>query len=258
MKYTLFSRNDEYSNQVCTRIRDCFSDLNGFSYDDHSPDLVICVGGDGTILRAIHFYLDQLDRILFAGIHTGTLGFFTDYTNDELDLFIHDVLCHQAEIEKSPLLELKAENSDDTVYAFNEFRIGSFKNTVSYEIYIDGEFFETTNGSGVCIATQAGSTGANRALLGAVVDNGLEIIQLTEIMPVFHKNHHSLRNPYIMKSDRVLKLRGKSIKESDVCADYLEYHYPESEEIEIRTSDKQVSFVRFRPYSYLKRLRNLF
>lgn len=140
MKYTLFSRNDEYSNQVCTRIRDCFSDLNGFSYDDHSPDLVICVGGDGTILRAIHFYLDQLDRILFVGIHTGTLGFFTDYTNDELDLFIHDVLCHQAEIEKSPLLELKAENSDDTVYAFNEFRIGSFKNTVSYEIYIDGEF----------------------------------------------------------------------------------------------------------------------
>lgn len=258
MRYTLFSRQDDFSNEICRKIHELFADRLGYVYDDHTPDLVICIGGDGTILRAIHYYIDQLDHIAFVGLHTGTLGFFTDYTRDELETFISDVLEHHAEVEESPLLEMKTPEDNTVYYAFNEFRIGSFHNTVSYEIFIDGEFFERTTGSGICIATQAGSTGANRGLMGAVVDNGLDIMQLTEIMPVFHKNHHSLRNPYIMKSDRTLTIQGESLKETDICADYMEFRLPKASRLDIRTSEKKVRFARFRPYSYLKRLRNLF
>lgn len=258
MRYTLFSREDEFSNELCKKIHELFDIRLGYIFDDHFPDLVICVGGDGTILRAIHYYVDQLDHLAFVGIHTGTLGFFTDYTSKEFEGFVKDVLTGKAEIEASPLLEMRVNDEDEVNYAFNEFRIGNFHNTVTYDISIDGEFFEQTTGSGICVATQAGSTGANRGLMGAVVDNGLDIIQLNEIMPVFHKNHHSLRNPYIMKSDRILQIEGDSLKDSAICADYLEYHFPHAKKLEIRTSPKKVYFARFRPYSYLKRLGNLF
>lgn len=256
MIYSLFSRQDSYSNKLCQEIFEFLNDIKGWEYNDLDPELVICVGGDGTLLRAIHEHLDQLDKILFVGLHTGTLGFFTDYTKEEFGDFLYDITHKTAKIETSSLLEMHAQ--DEIYYALNEFRIGSFLNTVNYTIYIDGEFFERTSGSGICVCTQAGSTGANRGLEGAVVDNGLDVLELTEIMPVFHKNHHSLKNPYIMRSDRELTVKGESLKISEICGDYLNLDIKNASTLTIRSSDKKVRFARFKPYSYLKRLRNLF
>ena len=72
-------------------------------------------------------------------------------------------------------------------------RIESFSKTLILDIYLDHEFFERATGSGICVSSQAGSTAVNRALNGAVIDSGLEVMQLCEIMPISHKNHHSLR-----------------------------------------------------------------
>lgn len=44
-------------------------------YDDNNPDIVCVIGGDGTFLSAIHKYIHRLDKTIFTGIHTGTLGF---------------------------------------------------------------------------------------------------------------------------------------------------------------------------------------
>lgn len=46
-----------------------------FVFDDINPEIVISVGGDGTLLRAMHMYEYQLDRVRFLGVHTGHLGF---------------------------------------------------------------------------------------------------------------------------------------------------------------------------------------
>ncbi|MGD9886799.1 MAG: NAD(+)/NADH kinase, partial [Bacilli bacterium] len=54
--------------------------------DDEHPDVVFSFGGDGTMLAAIHLYLDQLEHIKFVGINTGKLGFFTDFDKEELPL----------------------------------------------------------------------------------------------------------------------------------------------------------------------------
>ena len=49
---------------------------------------MIFIGGDGTLLYAVQKYLDLLDDVNFVGIHTGTLGFFTDYTEEEYPVTI--------------------------------------------------------------------------------------------------------------------------------------------------------------------------
>lgn len=257
MKYTIVLREDKYSANVGKQIRQRLN-FNGWIFDEKYPDLVICVGGDGTMLRAIHMYMEQLDTLQFVGIHTGTLGFFTDYTYGELENFLNDVIKNEPVIESFPLLEIQLPETKQSFYSFNEIRIDGMGKTIHLMIYIDGEFFESTAGSGICISTQCGSTGANRALSGAVVDSGLQILQLCEIMPISHHNHSTLRNPYIMRVDRKIDIKITSSNPVYAIYDHLSRELKNITQIHIEASAKKVRFARYRTYSYLTRLRNLY
>ncbi len=257
MKFTIVERGDTHSNEVSSYIKNsCIA--QGWKYDNENPELIISVGGDGTMLHSIHDYLDQLDTAAFVGVHTGTLGFLTDYTQQEINLFLHGLFNKRPVIEEFPLLEIHLPEKNETFYAFNEIRIESVSKTVHLDLYIDGEFFEKTTGSGICVSTQNGSTAVNRALCGAVVDSGLQVMQLCEIMPIVHNHHHSLKNPYIMRKDREIMVKGDTIQYTIGCYDYLSRPLDDVKEIIIRSSEKKVRFARYRTYSYLHRLKELY
>lgn len=260
VRFSLYTRNDSFSKKLAKDIRQILCEDYNDIYCEESPNIVICIGGDGTLLRAIHTYEKQLENIAFVGIHTGTLGFFTDYTKNDIQEFVHDLHQHELKIESYPLIEAVIDDDESEVYsALNEIRIGSFTTTVVYDIFIDNEFFESVCSSGVSVSTQAGSTGANRALNGAIVDNGLEVMELTQIMPVSHINQHSMTSPYILKRDRVIDFYGKSLEHSVLCYDHLETgKLVGVKKVSVRLSDRKVHFARFRPYTYLTRLKNLF
>ncbi|MBM6831723.1 NAD(+)/NADH kinase [Faecalicoccus acidiformans] len=257
MRFGLIVRNDSHSDSVARYIKEQCLRI-GWIYDDAAPELLISIGGDGTLLRGIHHYIDHLNRISVVGIHTGTLGFYTDYTQEEVDTFIHDIQFHEVQYEEMPLLEMQIDDSSDRLYALNEMRIESLSRTLSLDVSIDGECFEHCTGSGICISTQAGSTAINRALQGAVIDDGLRVLQLCEIMPISHKNHHSLRNPYIMRLDRRIEVQSDSFISARVCYDHLDRSLDQAKHLLIQTSQKKVRFARYRQYSYLKRLKNLY
>ena len=260
MKFTTVDRTDERSVRIRERIILNCTEM-GWIYDEEKPDLVICIGGDGTFLRAIHQYIDRADVIQFVGIHTGTLGFLTDYTCDELERFFFDLKQNEPRIEKSPFLKIRLEyknGEQKTLYSFNEIRIESSIRTLNLDVFIDNEYFEHTTGSGICISTQAGSTAVTRALQGAVIDSGLDVLQLCEIMPISHSNHHTLRNPYIMKSDREVRVECSDLSKAFLYYDYLQEDLENVNVIHVSTSTKKVRFARYRTYSYLKRLKNLY
>ncbi len=258
MRFTIYCRDDSFSHDLATRLSHTLIEEYGEERDDEHPELVVCIGGDGTILRAIHHYRPLLSSLLFCAIHTGTLGFFTDYTKEEIEEFLHDVHTRKPRIESYPLIEAILETGQ-VYWALNEIRIGSFTSTVHYDIFVDGEYFETVSSCGICVSTQAGSTGANRALNGAVVESGLNILELTQIMPVSHINQHSLISPCIFNKERELLFSGPSLHHSVLCYDHLETnHLKNCSWVKVRLSNQVVRFARFRPYSYLKRLKNLF
>lgn len=258
MRFTIYCREDSFSHslkdQLSKRLVEEYDEIR----DDQNPELVLCIGGDGTILRAIHHYQNCLSSLLFCAIHTGTLGFFTDYTKEEIEEFLHDLHTRKPRIESYPLVEAITETGE--VYrALNEIRIGSFTSTVHYDLFVDGEYFETVSSCGICISTQAGSTGANRALNGAVVESGLNVLELTQIMPVSHRNQHSLTSPCIFNKNREILVSGPSLNYSVLCYDHLETdHLRDISWVKVRLSNQVVRFARFRPYSYLKRLKNLY
>lgn len=257
MRFSIVDRGDENSKRVADTLKKkCFS--IGWQYDDEHCEIIFSVGGDGTLLRAIHTYIDKLDEIQFVAIHTGNLGFFTDYTQDEVDHLVYDLKHNKPVVEEFNLLQMDLPQVNETLYALNEVRIESLAKTLVLDISIDDEFFESSQGSGICVSTQSGSTAVNRALKGAVVDPGLKVLQLCEIMPISHKNHHSLNNPYIMNDNRKISVRGDTLAYAHVCYDHLERDLKYISEIIIHSSTKKVRFARYRTYSYLTRLKNLY
>lgn len=256
MKYAVIAKQDAYSHRVKDTII-AYLRKHGWQHEDVRPELVICVGGDGTLLYAVHQYLQQLSSITFVGIHTGTLGFYTDYTADELDICMDDILHKKPEIFTSSLLEIVLDNGDKK-YALNEMRVENIVKSQAMEIYVDGEYFEFCRGSGICLSTQAGSTAYNRSLGGAVIDSGISLLQLTEITPIQHSRHRSLGNPYIMMDSRVVTMKSDTFDTAYLCYDHLSMPLKETTSITCRMSDRKVRFARYRMYSYLQRLKNLY
>ncbi|WP_242323240.1 NAD(+)/NADH kinase [Faecalibaculum rodentium] len=256
MRFALVDRGDIHSQRLACELRKKLEAIT-WQEDAEYPERIFCIGGDGTMLRAIHEYIDQLDTVAFIGIHTGNLGFFTDFTADEMDEMLK-LLAGDAKFEECRLVEAVFPEKDLVLRALNEIRLESITKTLTLDISIDGEFFERSNGSGICVSTQPGSTGINRSLNGAIVDDGLSILQLTEIMPIAHHNHHTLRNPYVMKGSRTIELKTKPMHDVVCSYDNLKYKPDGETGVIIRLSKQKVRFVRYRPYSYIRRLKNLY
>lgn len=257
MNYAIVSKVDEKSHIVSQKIRNRLNE-EGWIENEKTAQLIICVGGDGTLLYGVHQFLDRINDLLFLGIHTGTLGFFTDYTEEELEECLHDILHKTPHIYESRLLRIELDDHKTPFYALNEMRIENLVKSQIVDVYIDGEFFETCRGSGICLSTQAGSTAYNRGLGGAVIECGLSVMQLAEVTAIQHSKHRSLGSPYILMENRVVTMKSNTFDTAMLCYDHLNEQLENTTQVICRMSDKKVKFARYREYSYLKRLKNLY
>lgn len=76
MNYHVVDRGDEDSIRLAEKKFHKLVESFGWNHNEENPEIVLSIGGDGTMLRAFHKYISQLECIAFVGIHTGKLGFF--------------------------------------------------------------------------------------------------------------------------------------------------------------------------------------
>ncbi len=260
MKICLEHRDDLRSKEVFSEVYRRLSDL-GYILVPENPDLVITIGGDGTMLHAIHTYLNKGETPMFVGIHTGTLGFFTDYEADELEDFFTD-LSTSPKVDEVRLLEADIEYNDGRenrkILAVNEIRVENILQTQLLDVYIDDQFLETFRGNGLCISGQIGSTAYNRSIQGAIIDVSLQAIQLTEISGIHHRHFRSLNSPLILKDNKEVALRSNTFEKAMMVYDHLYIDLFNVSKVSIHLSPRVIKFARFREISYFSRLRNLF
>ena len=255
MRFATIVRTDEYSNSISKYVIQKCSEF-GWDYDTNYPELIISIGGDGTLLRGIHTYLSILDQVSFVGIHTGTLGFFTDYTVDEVNECIFDIVNKNPVIRSVPLLQINC--GKEVCYAVNEMRIENVVRTQLLNVKIDGVPFETFRGTGMCVSTQAGSTAYNRSLKGAVIEEGLNLLQLHEITGIHHHKYRSLGVPYIMNPKRRIEFFSDDFSDAILCYDQKHMTLDHVKNIEVSLSKKEIHFAKYRNIDYLERLRDLY
>lgn len=258
-RFFVSAKTDDLSQQLKMKL---IHELTSQDWvvDEKNPELVFTVGGDGTFLHAIHKYINKLSKINFVGIHTGTLGFFTDYEADEIDEAIQDVLVKEPKVEEIKMLKVETRNGSvhKYLYALNEVRVENIIKTQTIHVTIDGEYLEKFRGNGLCVSGQAGSTAYNRSINGAVMSRGIEGLQLTEISGIHHKASRSLGSPLIISSKSKICFKNDSFEEAKLLYDYKHLPIDDVKEIHISFSNKKVKIARYRNTSYIRRLHSLF
>lgn len=217
-------------------------------------DLVLVLGGDGTLLSAAH--MTSIENVPLLAINIGHLGFLTDASIYELIPTLKATLRGEYRIEHRMMLEVSV-NSDGTqtfhAYALNDVVIRHYTRLIELDAYVDGEFFIPYNADGLIIATPSGSTGYSLSEGGTIVAPQLEAILLTPIAP------HSLTvRPFIAHGDAEIKVEMHSTYESlDLFIDgQRETHTLTREaKIIVRKADRTIQLIRSKNHSYYKALR---
>lgn len=257
-RYTFVTRPDTISGEIEKRIDAELQNTEGFVRDDQNPDTVLVIGGDGTFIYAVHQYLDRLADVKFHGIHTGTLGFYTDFMDSEVNEFL-DVYKKSSYTTSTYPMLVAEDNRGKRSYAINEIRVENAARTQVLDVYLNGEYFETFRGTGMCVCTQLGSTAYNKSLGGAVMQEGLDLIQMSEISGIHHSKFRSLIAPFVLKGDTVIEFVSNSFSGALLGFDSEVYPMSDVTSLTIKIcSARNVRVIRGKNVSYFKRLKSLF
>ena len=153
---------------------------------DSPLDLMIVVGGDGTILRAVR-QLPHLS-VPILSIHRGTVGFLAEVPPHELEEWVPSMLRGEAMHDERRVLEVYIEREGEVIesgIALNEAVVGqkSIARLLNVSTSIDAESLTTFNADGLIIATPTGSTAYSLAAGGPIVHPQLAATILTPINP---------------------------------------------------------------------------
>lgn len=232
---------------------------NGFEIDNENPDVVLYTGGDGTFLRSVQYYLDKLNKIKFLGINFGNLGFFCDYQKDDLDQLIQDLKDNKFSETTHSLLkgEIVSEEKSETIYAINEIRIENPFHTLICDVLINNDTLETFHGNGLLVASSLGSSAYNKSLGGSIIQPTLECLQLTEIATIQNNFNRSLGSSFVVNKSDKITLKGE-LKQSVVGFDYQTLNDIVLKELTVSLSDKKVTILHPKNYSYLQKIKRSF
>jgi len=268
-RYTTMNKLDDLSIETAEKIEKAL-DAAGFVKDNEFPHLVIVIGGDGTMLRAIDYYREQLDKVKFVGLHTGTLGFYTDFTYEQTDELIEYIIQNVYKEVSFEMLELKitgecsgkGRNCMDTFYAMNEVRLENNRRTQVIQLCVNDEPFEVFRGTGLNFATAPGSTGYNKSIGGPVVHPKLKGYVVTEVAAINNREFTTLQSSFVLTSKHVCKLTFDNFKDLIVGYDSsfmdLWTEYKSIDYIEVMLSDKKVNFVRYKAFPFVERVKKNF
>lgn len=248
MKIALFlkTENDELSTLLISKIGEY-----ELEFDQENPDVVIFVGGDGTLLRAVHEFSYRRNNVCYVGINSGSLGYCCDYKPSEIDRLFNDIINNNLSIENHRLL--KAEFGGNEILALNEIRIENPFHTLISDVFVENETLETFRGNGLNISSNFGSAAYNKSLGGSVVMLENNVLQLTEIAPINNRIYSSLNSSLIIDGNKTILLRG-NFSEAVIGYDHLTTRCG-NDDILVYLSDINVRILYKKEHSTIEQIR---
>ncbi|HHD6148501.1 TPA: NAD kinase [Streptococcus pyogenes] len=239
--------NGKYqSKRVASKLFSVFKDDPDFYLSKKNPDIVISIGGDGMLLSAFHMYEKELDKVRFVGIHTGHLGFYTDYRDFEVDKLIDNLRKDKGEQISYPILKVAITLDDGRVVkarALNEATVKRIEKTMVADVIINHVKFESFRGDGISVSTPTGSTAYNKSLGGAVLHPTIEALQLTEISSLNNRVFRTLGSSIIIPKKDKIELVPKRLGIYTISIDNKTYQLKNVTKVEYFIDDEKIHFV---------------
>jgi len=183
---------------------------------DFSKNLLVTLGGDGTILKSIRSS-KNLNSLILA-LNTGLAGFLSSVRNEEdFDEKLNELFERNFSILKRSILRgdlIREGKIEFSSYSLNEILIQNLISMVNLRIFIDSMEISPVYGSGVLVSTPTGSTAQNLSLHGPILEPSLDNIVLTRLMD------HKIPIPSIVFSHkRKIEIFVEDFREKDFILD---------------------------------------
>lgn len=262
MKVSIYSNDGQSSTKVSKELYDAINQSEFLELDSFNPEIVISVGGDGTLLSAFHHYGDLISKIRFVGIHTGHLGFYTDWRDSEVNQLINSLEHDNGQSVSYPLLDIQVDYSDngesDQLFALNESTLKKSNGTMVAKMYIKDQLFENFRGDGLCISTPTGSTAYNKSFGGAIISPKFDAIQIAEMASINNRVFRTLGSPVIIPPTQWVTLVPNASKYNILTCDQLMVLDRPIKSISYRISDKRIYFAKYRHTNFWQRVSKSF
>lgn len=190
------------------------ADARYFDALTDQTDLLITLGGDGTMLNAIRLVADR--GIPVMGINLGRLGFLANVEKKIIGMALQQISVGDYTLEKRTLLQLKANETlfADFPYALNDMTVvkRDTSSMIVVHVYLDGEFLNSYWADGIILATPTGSTGYNMSCSGPILMPSSNNFIITPIAP-----HNLNVRPLVLPDDSQIELSIEGRTENFLC-----------------------------------------
>lgn len=229
----------------------CFSDDKTMV---ESADIIISLGGDGTLLSTASKTLQSGKPIV--GINFGKLGFLTEIHKETLHEAIKEIKAGNYFIEERIVLEGKSEQIGDCdIFAINDIVIekGGWPKMMEISLFANGELVSGFSADGLIIATPTGSTGYSMSAGGPIVNPRADVVVISPICP-----HSLTMRPIVLPADMTIRVEVSShpVKFSINCDGQRVNQLTSPFAIEIVKGNHPLRLVRTKDSSYFNVLRN--
>ncbi len=257
-KITRFFEQRQINLRVADRkMADFYSETSLAEQLDSWHDnlqLIIVVGGDGTILRVARdlAYWD----VPVLGINLGQKGFLAEIEVEQMERFLQYIANGQYDIQERMMMETRLKRGNEELgnyLALNDIVIsrGPFSRIIKVEILVNEDYMESYSGDGVIVSTPTGSTGYSLSAGGPIVNPSMKLFVVTPICP------HSLYNrSVVINGDDTMKLRIDSRQVQVVLTvdGQVRFALEDEDQIIVCRSKHTIKMVCFHDYSFYRML----
>lgn len=247
-------------SEALKRISTNETDLEGVtSFNDFyslskTTDVVLSIGGDGTLLSTVQLVRESGIPVL--GINTGRMGFLSAISKTEIEQAIDAVIEHKFQLSKRTLIQLKSPESlfGQINYALNEFSVNKTETAsmLVIHVWIDGELLQSFWADGLIIATPTGSTAYSLSCGGPIIAPSSEAFVITPIAP-----HNLTARPVVIPDNCLIKIKFESrFEQALVCLDSNTATVNEESEIFISKADFHFNLMQIEGENFFTNIRN--
>lgn len=167
-----------------------------------SCDMIISLGGDGTILRLARQVAEKGTPIL--GVNLGKLGFLAEVSLDDLDACLDEVLRGDYFVVERMMLQASTSKNKRIYTALNDIVVDKFATSrvLDLETYVNGEYLATFPADGIILSSPTGSTAYALANGGPIVTPHNKSITISPICP-----HSLTARPVIVPDDSIIRIK---------------------------------------------------
>jgi NAD+ kinase len=219
----------------------------------HKADLVIVMGGDGTMLSVGRALRET--NVPLIGINRGRLGFLTDLQTDNMLGEVDKILHGEYQLESRMLLQSGVMRGDKQVQqavALNDVVIKSAFRLIELEVHVDGLFVSRQRSDGLILTTPTGTTAYGLSAGGPIMHPDLEAISIVPISP-----HTLSYRPITVPASSVIEVVIVNAADAQISFDGQGQHpLIEGDHIRIARAEQEIQLVHPKSYCYFDMLRN--